>query len=108
MKTCKICGIKHPENQLHVVSKLSDKGFPVHSKNYKSAHEQANKKEKEKFPKGYEKLKKLDENLSKHELAGKNTKTGKIEVSKKVPKSLRKEVAFHEKTENKILRKKHG
>jgi hypothetical protein len=37
---------------------------------------------------------------------GKNTKSGGIEVSKVVPPKLRKEVAFHEKTENEILRKK--
>ena len=103
---CPTCGKSHGKGTPHIISKLTDKGFPTHSKKYPSAHEQADKAEKKKFPKGYSKLEKLDKQVGRHELVGKNTKTGKIEVSSKVPKSLRKEVAFHEKVENKILRKK--
>ena len=106
---CKQCGKNHPigtPHPLHLVEKLSDKGFPTHAKKYKEAHEQADKLEKKKFPKGYQEMKKKDLTLNKHELAGKNTKNGKLEVSKKVPPKLRKEVAYHEEVENKILRKK--
>lgn len=102
---CPTCGKQHGKDHPHIVSGITDKGFPTHSKGYASAHEQADKAEKKKYPKGYPKLKKLDQEVGKHELIGKNSKSGKIEVSKKVPKSLRKEVAFHEEVENKILRK---
>lgn len=88
------------------VNKLERKGFPTDKKKYPEAHEAADKKEKKKFGKGYEKMKKVDDKLKKGELAGKNFKSGKIEVSKKVPKNLRKEVAYHEKIENKILAKR--
>lgn len=104
---CKYCEKDHPKNHPHfkVVSRLSDKAFPTHEKKYPSAHEEADKQEKRKFgDKPYKKLQKVDSSLAKHELAGKNSKTGKIEVSEKVPKKLRNEVAFHEKAENKILR----
>jgi len=88
-----------------IEKKITKKGFPTSSKGYKNAHEQADREEKKKFPKGYEKLKKLDEKLPKRELIGKNTKSGKIEVNKIVPKNLRQEVAFHEKMESKQLKK---
>lgn len=104
---CKQCGKEHGPDHPHILSKLTDRGFPTHSKRYDYAHKEANKAEKKKYPKGYEDLKQLDRGLSdKHELIGKNTKAGKIEVSKKVPKKYRDEVAYHEKVENKILRKK--
>ena len=48
----------------------------------------------------------MDETIPDDELIGKNSKSGKITVSKKVPKKLRAEVAFHEKVESKKLRKK--
>jgi hypothetical protein len=108
---CKHCGKAHDSSQhrksFESLDKLSDAGFPTHSKKYKEAHQKANKQEKEKFgKKAFEALEKIDNKLSKHELAGKNTKSGKIEVSKKVPPKFRTEVAFHEKVENKALRKK--
>ena len=89
-----------------VVKKLKEKGFPTSSKHYPEAHEEADKKEKKKFGKGYKSMKKVDDKLDKGELAGKNFKSGKLEVSSKVPKKYRKEVAYHEEVENKILRKK--
>lgn len=108
--TCSKCGNQHATSDHYKIrDKLSDKGFPTHPKNaYRKAHNKTDILEKEKYPKGYEKLKKLERgsNIGKHELLGKNTKDGKIEVSKKVPAPLRKEVSFHEKTENKKLRGK--
>jgi hypothetical protein len=109
MKHCPKCKKDHPNDHQHFVlaNKLSDKGFPTHSKRYATAHKQADKLEKSKFGSTqYRELEKLDRKLSKHELAGKNTKSGKIEVSKKLPAKYDKEIAYHEKTENKILRKK--
>lgn len=103
---CKRCG-KNTNTVYHTCKKLSDKGFPTHAKEYATAHEEASKEEKKKFPnKNYDKLKKMDEDFPKGELIGKNSQSGKISVSKKVPKKLRSEVAFHEKFENEILRKK--
>lgn len=79
-----------------VVSKIERKGYPTASAKYKTAHEQADKKEKKKFPKGYKKMQKVDNKIPKKELAGTHTKSGKIKVSKKVPPAQRKEVAYHE------------
>ena len=106
---CKHCGKDHPPKTPHfeVKKTLKDEGFPTHPKKpYEKAHKKANEVEKKTFPNGYAKMKTVDAKLGKHELAGKNLKSGKIEVSEKVPKSLRKEVAVHEKVENKLLRKK--
>ncbi len=86
------------------VNKLSDHGYPYHNKNYKTAHEEASKAEKKKYPKGYEVLKKEELNLGKHELMGKNTKSGKIEVEKKF-KSHGKEIEYHERQEHKNLKR---
>ena len=91
-----------------VKPKLTDKGFPTHNSHYHSAHTKTDKMEKAKFPKGYEKMKRVDAKLPKNELAGKNLKSGKIEVSRKVPKQYRKEVAFHERTESKLIKKMSG
>lgn len=107
---CKICGENH-STQTHpsykVVQKLNDKKFPTHSKHYPTAHEEADKIEKKMFgSKQYNSLKDIASELHKHELMGKNKKNGKIEISQKVPKKYRQEVAFHEKVENIILRKK--
>lgn len=106
---CHKCGQDHDKSHAHfkVMNTLSDKGFPTHSKKYHSAHELANKKEKEKFgKKAFKEVEKIDRKLGNHELAGKNTRSGKIEVSKKIPEKYRNEVAYHEKIENKALRKK--
>lgn len=88
-----------------VVKNIKRKGFPTESKFYKEAHAEANIAEKEKFPTGYSKLKKLDNSLSEDELIGKNTSSGKIFVSKKVPKKYRAEVAFHEKFESSAIKR---
>lgn len=88
----------------YLKDRLKDSGFPTHSSFYQNAHRKAEKLEKKKFPDGYEAMKKIDEKLKKHELAGKNLKSGKIEVSKKVPKKFRNEVAYHEKMESKFIK----
>jgi hypothetical protein len=88
-----------------VKPKLTDAGFPVHSRFYQQAHRKADVAEKARFPKGYERMKKVDKNLPARQLAGKNSKSGMIFVSAKVPKSLRKEVAYHESVESKAIKK---
>jgi len=88
-----------------VVKDLKAKGWPTATRRYKEAHEMADKAEKKKYGKSYEYMKKVDSSLKKGELAGKNTKTGKIEVSKKVPKKYRSEVAMHERVEYKDLKR---
>lgn len=102
---CSKCGRDHHESY-HLKKKIVREGFPTSSKAYKEAHDLANKKEKEKYPKGYEKMKKVDDKLNPTELSGKSTKLGKVIVSYKVPKKLRKEVAYHERVENKELTKR--
>lgn len=87
-----------------VKPRLDDSGFPRSSKFYLEMHNKTDKLEKKKFPKGYLRMKKVDSKLGKHELSGKNSKTGKIYISKKVPKELRQEVFYHEKSENKLIR----
>jgi hypothetical protein len=82
--------------------KLSDHGYPTSSRNYPTAHEEADKLEKRKFPAGYKVLKKAVRGLAKHELMGKNTRAGKIEVESKF-KHNAKEIAYHERMEHKNL-----
>jgi hypothetical protein len=107
---CKICGRSHEKSDhphYRLVSDLHDSGYPTHSRKYHSAHAKANAAEKASFgDASFRAMNKVDAGLKKHELAGKNTKTGKIEVSKKVPKKYRDEVALHEEVESKALRKK--
>lgn len=107
---CKICGAKHDKSthpHYKLVSQLNDKKFPTHSSDYPQAHRKANEAEEKAYGKrGFKQLERIDRKLAKHELAGKNLRTGKLEVSKKVPKKYRDEVAYHEEVENKILRRK--
>ncbi len=89
--------------------KAKPKSFPLNSKSYSKANSEADTKEKKSNPKGYEKLKKMEKKEKPNEIMGHITKKGKVYVSKKVPKSLRQEVAQHDIDERKaILRKKSG
>jgi hypothetical protein len=80
-------------------------GFPTTNSKYREAHSEASNSEKSKYPKGYAKLKKMDAQTPSGQLLGKNTKSGKIYVSSKVPKALRQEVAYHEKMESKAIKR---
>lgn len=104
MKKCS-CGKSHDSDHPHFTTKrfLEEKGSQVTKKGYKTAHEEADKKEKAKYPKTYEDLKQQVRKIPKGQLLGKVEK-GKIEVSKKVPKSEREEVAYHESIEKKRLK----
>lgn len=86
--------------------KAHPKGFPLNQSSFHSAHLKANQVEKRAYPKGFKVLKKIDRHIPNNELLGHSTKKGKIEVSARVPKKYRAEVALHEKVENKILCKK--
>ncbi len=105
MTVCKFCRENHASEDHKL---LSEKGSTDKMKGYPAAHEKANKAEKKKFGTiAFDSLRKLDAEAGrKHKLVGKNTPKGKIEVSKAVPKNRRKEVAYHEKVESRILRKK--
>lgn len=109
-KHCSICeGVDHntSNHRLYEVKpKIKARDFPITDRDYPKAHRKADEVEKKTYPSGYEKMKKIDRELPKDELAGKNTKSGKIEVSSKVPSKFRKEVALHEKVENKDLKKR--
>lgn len=96
------------KTKIKLINKITRKKNPYKNKIIEESHRVADTAEKKKYPKGYKKLKKFDNKLGKHEFAGENTYSGKVEVSKKVPKKLRKEVEFHEKVElkNKLKRKK--
>lgn len=108
MSKCKKCGKNHDE-AFHLKPSIKEKGYPTASKSYKAAHEKASAAEKRKYPRGYDKLKGMDIRAGrKHELLAKSTPTGEIEISKKVPPKLRKEVAFHEKVESKEIKKNKG
>lgn len=87
-----------------LVKRLTDKGFPSHSKYYEKAHGEASTEEKKKFPKGYEELKKKMKSLGKHEVMATNKKSGKIEIESKF-KKYKKELAFHEEEESKNIKR---
>lgn len=88
-----------------IKTKLVNRGYPTDSKNYREAHAEADNAERKRYPKAYKDMKRVDSKLSRNELSGKNTRSGKIEISKKVPKRDRADVALHERTEHKALKR---
>ena len=90
-------------SKVKVVKKLTDKGWPVHSKKYPHAHEEASKAEKKADPKEYKKSLKLEKKLGKHELMAKHTKKDVIEIERKFAKNkrLKKDLIKHETVETK-------
>ena len=90
--------------KIKYVAKLTDKGFPTHSKAYPSAHKKANAAEKKANAKMYKAENKAEHKLKKGELMAKNTKSGKIEIEKKF-KRFTPTLKIHESVEHKnILR----
>lgn len=90
---------------MKIVKKIKEKGFPTSSPYYEEAHAEGDNAEKRKYPKAYKQMKKIDTKLAKNELSGKNTKSGKIIISSKVPKKDRKDVELHERTESKAIKR---
>lgn len=82
-------------------NKLTDKNSLVQKKGYSKANSMADEIEKKKYPKGYEKLKKEERSLSRHEVMGK-VKGKNIEVEKKFKKN-KKEIALHDEIEKKLI-----
>lgn len=91
-----------------VKSKLTEKKgrFPLSSKKFSEANAEADVKEKKIHPKGYEKLKKIEKKLKPKEILAHINKKGKVYVSKKVPKTLRKEVIEHDVNEKSFIERK--
>lgn len=93
--------------KIELVNKITKKN-PYANKNILNAHTKANKAEKDKYPQGYQQAKKMDNKLHKHEYAGENfVKNNTIKISKRIPKSMRKEVILHEKVELKQRKRKN-
>jgi hypothetical protein len=88
------------------VLKAKPKSYPENEKNFDKANRFASKKEKKKYPKGFKQLDKIDRSLPNDEILGHVNQKGDVSFSKKVPKNLRKEVAFHEKMERRRLSEK--
>jgi hypothetical protein len=78
------------------VDKILWEKYPMGSRRYHDAHRDANREEKKEYPKGYQQMKKVDDELPDDEYSGTHNRKGKIEVSKKVPPKDREEVALHE------------
>jgi hypothetical protein len=95
--------------EIKIVPKIKATGYPVGEPGYKQAHIAANTAEKETF--GARKYNALEKEISRKippgELAGSHTKTGIIKVSKKIPKKYHSEIIVHEKTEHRIMSRKH-
>lgn len=89
-----------------LVKKITRKHDPYKNKIVRESHRIADKLEKAKYPHGYNTLKRIGNNLGKHELLGEHTRTGAVEISAKVPKKLRREVAYHERIEYQQERKR--
>lgn len=95
-----------------LVNKISNKGYPVHDKKYQSSHRYADKVEKKADPKAYKEINKMDRKLKPNELAGKHTKSGKIEINRKYTKNhdgisgkrIERNLALHERVEDKKQR----
>lgn len=83
-----------------LVKNLTDKHSIVNSKYYPTANEEANKAEKKKYPKGYEKLKISERKLKPHEVMAKNTPK-KVDINKRF-KANTKELMYHEQVEKRV------
>lgn len=89
-----------------VEKKLTKSGYPYKQKDYEKVNAEADTAEKKKYPKNYARMKKVDASLDKDEFAATISKSGKVKVNAKVPKSLREEAAYHDKIELKKLKGK--
>lgn len=94
-----------------LVKRIKKTGFPVFTKSgrvstkWKKSHQAANRAEKKRFGKrAFKALNKVK--LPKDELYGSHTKSGKILISSRIPKKFRGQVAYHEKVESRLMRKK--
>ena len=94
-----------------LVNRIKRAGWPVYtrsgriSQKWKKAHQKANKAVLKRFgskvAKGVNKIK-----VPHTELLGSHTRAGKIRISKRVPKGLRGAIAYHERVEHRLMKKK--
>jgi len=96
---------------MRVVKRINKAGWPVYTRSgrvsakWKKAHPAANRAVlKAMGPKVAKQVNKIK--VPKNELLGTHTRKGKIKVSSRVPKKLRKAIALHEKVEHKLMTKK--
>jgi len=93
--------------------KVNDTGWPCHTKSgkisrkYEKAHSKANRSALSTFgSKKANAISTLVKQTPAGELLGKHTRSGKIIISSKVPKSLRAAIIHHEKVEHQIMTEK--
>ena len=90
--------------------RIKSSGYPVHtpsgkvSSKWKKAHPAANRAALKRFgSKTAKKVATLVKKTPQDELLGSHTKSGKILISKRVPKKLRHAIVFHEKVEHRLM-----
>ena len=90
-----------------VVKNIYDGHFPRTSRKYPRSHRRSSGLEKRRFgAKAFKNLTRIiQRKIPKGQLAGTNTKRGKLEVNKRIPPKFRPEVGFHEGVESKLM---HG
>jgi hypothetical protein len=96
---------------MRVVKRIKKAGWPVYTKTgrisakWKKAHPSANRAVLKAFgsktAKAVNKIK-----VPNNELLGSHTRAGKIKVSSRVPKKLRKAIALHERVEHRLMTQK--
>ena len=90
-----------------LVKRIKSKGWPVSSHKYRKAHKEADKRERKRFGKRrFKEVEAIAKKIPKGELAGKHTKTGKVIISKRVPEKYRSQIAYHERTEHRLMTKR--
>lgn len=94
-----------------LVKRIRRAGWPVFtragkiSQKWKKSHQKANRAVLKRF--GSKVAKQVNKiKVPRSELLGSHTKAGKISISKRVPKKLRGAIAYHEKVEHRLMRKK--
>lgn len=96
---------------MKIIKRIKKDGWPVYTKSgrlmpkWKKSHIAANKASLKKF--GSMVAKKVNKiKVPKNELLGSHTKLGQILISSRVPKKLRKAIAYHEFVEHRLMTKK--
>lgn len=94
-----------------LVKRIRRSGWPVFtpsgkvSKKWEKSHQSANKAVLKRF--GSKVAKKVNKiKVPRSELLGSHTKSGKISISKRVPKKLRPAIELHERIEHRLMKKR--
>ena len=87
-----------------LVKRIIRKGWPTTSNKWRSSHQEANRREKQRYGKrSFKAVQKIVAKMPKNELLGTHTKIGKIRVSSRVPKKHRAQIAYHEAVEHRLM-----